>query len=277
MKREQQCRNGDVLQQFYVHGVVANWDILDAAAPLALRRFNEILVASWSSSQEGPRSGHNVSSSPPKRSLDEVKSHFHHFTCPTLAHLLALIVHPPSSFPPPNTSLIVIDSLSTLFDNAYPRNADDRRARNRNDQSRWAAGRKFAVMNEVVSRLGRIASLHDIAVLLSCQTITRIREGSRATLVPAISGTEWDSGISTRLVLFRDWVPGQGKWNDADSNRLRRARFAGLVKVNGVISADEGGVGNVVPFTIEGVSHLLPAEPTIWDVHLHIAPQGTRC
>jgi hypothetical protein len=107
-------------------------------------------------------------------------------------------------------------------------------------------------MNEVVSRLGRIASLHDIAVVLSCQTITRIREGSRALLVPAISGTEWDNGISTRLVLFRDWVPAQGKWNDSDSNRLQRARFAGVVKVNGVISADEGGVGNVVPFTIEG-------------------------
>jgi len=109
-------------------------------------------------------------------------------------------------------------------------------------------------MNELVSRLGRIASLHDIAILVSCQTITRILEGSRAVLVPAISGAEWDSGISNRLVLFRDWFPAQGKWNDFDSNRLQRARFAGVAKVNGVKQADDGAVRNVVPFTIEGVS-----------------------
>ncbi|KAF2198675.1 P-loop containing nucleoside triphosphate hydrolase protein [Delitschia confertaspora ATCC 74209] len=222
---------------------------IDAAAPLVAHRFNEFLVAA--SSKEPLKFGQS-SSSPPELSLDELQSHFHHFSCPTLAHLLALFVHPPSSFPPPNTGLIVIDSLSTLFDNAYPRNADDRPARNKSEQSRWAAGRKFTVMNELVSRLGRIASMHDIAILLTCQTITRIRGSSRALLVPAISGAEWDSGISTRLVLFTDWVPGQGKWSNSNTGRLRKARFAGVVKVNGVSIAEEGSVGNVVPFTIEG-------------------------
>jgi hypothetical protein len=73
-------------------------------------------------------------------------------------------------------------------------------------------------------------------------------------LVPAISGVEWENGVSTRLVLFRDWVR-QGKSKDtADGDRLRKTRFAGLVKVNGVTLADEGGVGNVVPFAIENVS-----------------------
>jgi hypothetical protein len=163
-------------------------------------------------------------------------------------------MHPPPSFPPPNTSLIVIDSLSTLLDNAYPRNVDDRASRSKSDQTRWAAGRKFAVINELISTLTRIAAMHNIALLLACQTITQIRGGSRALLVPAISGAEWENGISTRLVLFRDWVPGQGKWNDADADRLCKARFIGVVKVNGVTRADEGGVGNVVPFAIESVS-----------------------
>jgi hypothetical protein len=69
-----------------------------------------------------------------------------------------------------------------------------------------------------------------------------------------MSGVEWENGVSTRLVLFRDWVRF-GKANDtAEADRLRKARFAGLVKANGVAFAEEGGVGNVVPFTIEHVS-----------------------
>jgi hypothetical protein len=190
----------------------------------------------------------------PQLSPDEVQSHFHHYTAPTLAHLLALFVHSPASFPPPHTGLVVIDSLSTLLDNAYPRNADDRASRNKNEQTRWAAGRRFAVINELISTLTRVAALHDIALLVLCQTITRIRAGSRALLVPAISGAEWDNGISTRMVLFRDWVPGQGKSTSADTARLQRARFAGVLKANGVILANEGGVSNVVPFTVERVS-----------------------
>ncbi|KAF2684500.1 P-loop containing nucleoside triphosphate hydrolase protein [Lentithecium fluviatile CBS 122367] len=216
-----------------------------ACAPLVPQRFNDVLLA--------PAPAIHGASPPevPRISLDELQSHFHHYTAPTLAHLLALFVHPPTSFPPPHTGLIVIDSLSTLFDNAYPRNADDRVSRNKNDTTRWAAGRRFAVINELIATLTRVAALHDIALLVTCLTITRIRAGSRALLVPAISGTEWDSGISTRLVLFRDWVPGQGKVSSIDTARLQKARFAGVLKANGVVLADEGGVGNVVPYTVE--------------------------
>lgn len=109
-------------------------------------------------------------------------------------------------------------------------------------------------MNELISTLARTAALHDIALLVTCQTITRIRAGSRALLVPAISGAEWENGISTRMVLFRDWVPGQGKWSDADASRLQKTRFVGVLKANGVTLADEGGIGNVVPFLVDGVS-----------------------
>ena len=192
--------------------------------------------------------------SPPSFSVDEVRSHFHHYTTPTLAHLLAMFIHPQPSFPPLNTSLIVIDSLSTLFDNSYPRNPEDRGPRNKNDAARWTAGRKFAVMNDLISKLGKTAALHNIAILVTCQTITRIRTGSRALLLPAMTGIEWENGFSTRLVLFRDWLPAQGKGTSGDVDRLQHARFVGVVKANGVTLADEGGVGTVIPFTIETVS-----------------------
>ncbi|XP_014559035.1 hypothetical protein COCVIDRAFT_13963 [Bipolaris victoriae FI3] len=182
---------------------------------------------------------------------DEMRSRFQYTVAPTLAHVVALFVHPPASFPPQNTSLVVIDSLATLVDNAYPRHTDDRIAKNRTDQARWAAGRRFAIISELIAAFTRFAALHDLVLLITSQTITRIRGASRALLVPAISGIEWESGVSTRLVLFRDWVRHGKPTDKSDAERLQRARFAGLVKADGVALADEGGVGNVVAFTIE--------------------------
>lgn len=183
-------------------------------------------------------------------SADSFHDQFCYKSASTLAHVLALFMHPPASFPPPNTSLLVIDSLATLIDNAYPRNPDDRTAK-KTDQSRWAAGRRSAVISDLISTLAKFAALHDIAILITSQTITRIRAASRALLVPAISGVEWENNISTRLVLFRDWIRESKTSSAGDNNRLPKARFAGVVKMNGVVFAEEGAVGTVVPFMIE--------------------------
>jgi hypothetical protein len=213
-------------------------------------RLDEML----SSHHDAPQQKPGAESTPPETRPDEMRSRFHYSAAPTLAHLLALFLHAPAAFPPKNTSLVVVDSLATLVDNAYPRNTDLQLAKNKTDPGRWAVGRRFAIINELIATFTRFAALHDIALLVTSQTITRIRGASRALLVPAISGAEWENGVSTRLVLFRDWVR-HGKTKDkADVDRLQRARFAGLVKANGVGLAEEGGVGNVVPFTIEHVS-----------------------
>jgi hypothetical protein len=164
-------------------------------------------------------------------------------------------MHGPAAFPPQNTALVVVDSLSTLIDYAYPRNIEP--PKHKTDQTRWAAGRRYTVINELIATFSKFAALHDIALLLICQAVTRIRGASRALLVPAISGVEWELGVSTRLVLFRDWVRA-GKPSDCvDADRLRKARFAGIVKANGVALTNEGGVGDVVPFAIEPVSQYM--------------------
>lgn len=85
-----------------------------------------------------------------------------------------------------------------------------------------------------------------------------MRSGTRALLLPAMSGGDWDSGISTRLVLFRDWLPADEPSSKVEDGRVRRARFIGVVKANGVSLADEGGVGRVIPFTIEKASPTFP-------------------
>jgi hypothetical protein len=68
----------------------------------------------------------DVASSPVEpRSTTDLLGILTHFTTPTLPHLIALLCHTKASFPPQNTSLIVIDSLSTLITSAYPRTLDN--------------------------------------------------------------------------------------------------------------------------------------------------------
>jgi hypothetical protein len=98
-----------------------------------------------------------------------------------------------------------------------------------------------------------MAAINNIAVLLTSQTITRIRSGLGALLLPAISGSEWDNGISTQLVLFRDWPPRPNTQSNDDIDQWKGIRYAGLIKAKGVLAADDGSFGTVVPFSIEKV------------------------
>lgn len=60
-------------------------------------------------------------------------------------------------------------------------------------------------------------------------------------LVPAITSKAWDVGISTRIMLYRDWG-----WDG------RQVRFATVLKAEGSIGG-KGGVGTVIAFTIGNV------------------------
>lgn len=143
--------------------------------------------------------------------------------------------------------------MSTLFDNAYPRTET---ATNKNENSKWATGRRYAVMNSLISTLGKVAAMRDIPVLIMNQIVTRYRQNRSALLVPAMAGMEWDNGIATRLVLFRDWPPDPGRLADLHLNdeKRRSIRYVGVVKIAGVGVSEAHGLGAIVPFTIENVS-----------------------
>ena len=208
-------------------------------------------------------------------SVAAARSRLHHFNTPALAHLLALIVHAPPSFPPPSTSFLVIDSLSTLFDTAYASQSSKLGIANADQKAkevrRWAANRRFAVHGSLISALNKLAVVKNIAILVTSQMMTRVWPGgmgTKATLVPALNGKEWDTGVASRIVLFRDWVPeewtqgSQGKKVDEDSSaKLEQIRFAGVVKANGIVLSEQNTQGktqgNVVPFTIDEVCVIL--------------------
>lgn len=225
---------------------------VDCGTQLVRKRLEDTLSAIRPPGElEDPGSGQANSSTE-----EMLRKQFFHYTTPTLPHLLALFLHPVQPFPPPDTALIVIDSISTLFDLAFHRTFVYTGLSKKNDQEKWAANRRLAIMGDLISKIGRMAAMHDIAVLLTCQTTTRLRSGIGlgALLLPAMSSVEWDNGIATQLVLFRDWPPNDVVNLGEEKERWEKLRYAGVIKIDGVLMVEEGRIDTVVPFSVERVS-----------------------
>ncbi|KAI9865227.1 MAG: hypothetical protein M1813_002547 [Trichoglossum hirsutum] len=228
------------------------------------------------------------SSPSPNHSLQDLLGNFHHFNAPTLPHLLALLLHPSQSFPPAKTSLIVIDAISTSFSSTFPRLAEEGareckdgktllKGGKKNQHSQWASSRKWAVIGDFISRIGRLAVVKDIAILLISQIKTKVQMGAGAVLLPSISSSVWDANVANQIVLFRDDPPSRSHGGDDDGEEKKKKkeeeeeevpspgeiRFAGVLKSRGVVHS-EGALGKVVPFVIEekgvrGVEFAKPA------------------
>ena len=190
-------------------------------------------------------------------SVDDHLKRLHHFTTPSLPHLLALLTHQSLSPSPTETSLIVIDSFSTLFALAYPKTGENvssqQPALKKSDAAQWASGRRWAVMGDIISKITRLATTRNIAILLTSQMTTRITSEAGAVLQPAISGTVWDTGISSRIVVFRDWIFQATDAASSQGKYVPGVRLAGVSKAKGVSCE---GMTKTVMFTIEKVSAL---------------------
>ncbi len=98
-------------------------------------------------------------------------------------------------------------------------------------------------LRHVMDALRKLAATRNCAVVVLSQCATRMQSEQGATLVPAVNATVWEQGISTRIVLFRDWA-----WDD---KKLRGVFLAGLEKLDG--KAIQGGVEHVCAFKVEAV------------------------
>jgi hypothetical protein len=162
----------------------------------------------------------------------------HQITLRTLSHLVALALHPSESFPPPNTRLIVIDSLNMIIDQDYPRLPF--LTGTRTDAQKWKASRRYAVLGSLVTGLTKLAALHGLAVIVTTGYTTRTRSdsGMSAALAPGIGCPEWEAGVWNRLAMFRDFA----------------GRFVGVQKVQGKNFQPMdpvGHIGIVVQFEID--------------------------
>lgn len=131
-----------------------------------------------------------------------------YFRAPTLPHLLALLMRPPKSFPPDETSFLVIDSISSHFPAYFPNAAElkDQLSKGKisdKSQLQWLLNRKWNVASDLATHLSRLAA-RNIAILAINQVHTKIKNQPRATLHPILSGGAWESTVHTRLVVYRD-------------------------------------------------------------------------
>lgn len=94
-----------------------------------------------------------------------------------------------------------------------------------------------------MNALQKLAATRNCAVVILSPCATRMQSEQGATLVAAINATVWEQGISTRLVLFRDWAR-QGE-------KLGSVFLAGLQKIDG--KATNEAVEHVCAFKIEAV------------------------
>ncbi|KAL8302376.1 hypothetical protein RB597_002636 [Gaeumannomyces tritici] len=181
---------------------------------------------------------------------------FVHYTCPTLPHLIALLCRPRVGCIPHNTSLVVVDSLSILVNHAFPRIADSKPITLKNGTKVPSqAAKRQQTLQYVAGALQKLAATRNLAVVVLSQCVTRMQAGiserGAASLIPAVNASAWEEGVSTRVVLFRDWSMQNGT--------ATAARFAAALKINGKRVEDEDvrlaafdiGTAGLIPVTLD--------------------------
>lgn len=192
------------------------------------------------------------------RPVQDLLDNFTYFDLHTLAHLLVLFLHPTPHFPPENTDLIIIDSLSAPFATAFPRPSDVKvKSLNmaRRNKLQWAANRKWAVGGDLAAAMNKMAALKNLAILAINSVATSLQGVKKAVLKPAISGAAWDAAVHNRLVLWRDFAPPRSGLEQSIAMKLR---FAEVVKVGGRVRSVSGA--DAVPFVIEKACLVLPQD-----------------
>ncbi|TVY43799.1 DNA repair protein [Lachnellula occidentalis] len=182
-------------------------------------------------------------SSTKPRSTSDLLDNLTHFSTPTLAHLIALFSRTSQNHPAPNTSLIIIDSFSSLITTAFSRTVDATTTPKRSGAPNPAA-RKFPILQYLTNTLQKLAATRNIAVVVLSQCVTKMRPGCGAVLVPAVSTTAWEQGLGCRVALFRDWG-----WNNEDGQAVNTVRLAQIIKAEGTALPD--GRQKMVGFFID--------------------------
>ncbi|CAJ2502128.1 Uu.00g049810.m01.CDS01 [Anthostomella pinea] len=160
-----------------------------------------------------------------------------HFVTPSLAHLIGLICKPTTSSIPADTSLVVIDNLSGLVNQTFPKNLETRQP----PKGRGPSARRLQVLQFLISALQKLSATRDLVIVVLSQCATRMQLERGATLIPAINAGSWEQGIATRLVLFRDWV--------MRGDAVHDMHLVGIQKHHGKV--DSGGIGPVFAFDIQ--------------------------
>ena len=206
---------------------------INTGSSVVQRRLHDVAAA-----YDGGDASHLPSSPPIAGTVDQSPLDRLIYVQPqTLAHLLTLILHPTSSWPPPTTSLLIIDDFSNYITSHFPRSSRPNQASTPSNiladkHASRASSRRFNILSSLSSGLTRLASSRHIAVVLLSNMTVSIKNGERALLRSALSGQMWDTAIDTRLVLYRDFPPEHV--NDRLNAQERKGwRVADVIRAGG--------------------------------------------
>ncbi|KAH0433244.1 rad55 protein [Colletotrichum camelliae] len=170
-----------------------------------------------------------------------------HYTCPSLPHLVALLCRPAAATIPTSTALVVIDSLSALVNHAFPKAPD----------GPSLSAKRLQALQYIVGALQKLAATRNCAVVVLSQCATKMQSERSPTLIPSINAGIWEQGVSTRVVLFRDWV-----WKDGSPSSVS---FAGVQKLDG--KAEPDTMQSAAAFRVEAAGligvHYDTSQPSI--------------
>ncbi|KAM5348167.1 hypothetical protein ACJ41O_007991 [Fusarium nematophilum] len=141
---------------------------------------------------------------------------------------------------PSSSSLVIVSSLSALVNSALPKSHDGK-AISRPSKGPNPSTKRMQALQSIMNSLHKLAATRNCAVVVLSQCATKMHSERGATLTAAVNATVWEQGVSTRLVMFRDWT-----WHE---NRLASVFLAGLQKVDG--RASQETVENAVAFKVE--------------------------
>ncbi|KAF8464041.1 P-loop containing nucleoside triphosphate hydrolase protein, partial [Kalaharituber pfeilii] len=179
--------------------------------------------------------------------------------CPTLAHLLALILYPPPPtatycFPEKDTGVLVIDNISTPFSIAFPPGVDAHVLAKKGGKGTGASDgkaqvpssvRRFSIMTDLAVGLGKLAAIKNIVILVLNQLTTRIIPGVGAVLQPAVGSPNWSNAFMNRLLIYRHDVPSHKlKFPE----KAKSVRYVSILKASNV--SYENGDGPIVSITV---------------------------
>jgi Rad51 len=228
----------------------------DTGSPIPAPRLREMLRGSIKSADDAPASLNEA-----EARMNNYMRKFIHIRAYSLPHLLAVLLHAPNGFPPEETNLLVIDSVSAPF-NAYFPNTTELNSRlspggiTDDQQHQWLRHRKLNIATDMATQLMKLAAARNLAVLLINQANTKARGLPHPILYPALGGWPWEKAIHSRVVLYRDWLPVEVQVS-IDGCPVRRMRFAEVTKKAGKALSrrrDE----NFTPFVIITVSPAMP-------------------
>ncbi|ODA77678.1 hypothetical protein RJ55_06280 [Drechmeria coniospora] len=171
-------------------------------------------------------------------------NHFTHYSCLTLAHLVALISRPAQTLVGRGVSLVVVSSASALLNSTLPKSQDgESRFKASRGPGPTASAKRLQGVRRVMNALQRLAATRHCAVVVLSQCATRMQADDGPTLVAAVNAAVWEQAISTRLVLFRDWA-WQGR-------RLAGVFLVGFQKLDG--KATHEAVEGVSAFKVDSL------------------------